>query len=418
MSDLLPAANSVAEEEDTFAKGVCCLKKCPNKTDADKCIFFPTCKKFIHNPCARAILTKTEVEVWPPDDTLICSKRCYNKWKKHEDEKVNPKKKKAGTAKATWDDGSMKVLLDWLTTEENYTMYSGGTGNDGKTKAAFQKEIAAYINERVDGSSRTPKDVANKIQKLETQFRKASDWTNATGAGVESPGDVEKYVKKLCLYYYELEDVMGARPNAKPLATNEPSSGEEEDLDNKAAAPSAANISSLLQEDDSGNDSNNERDFGAEAEAEEQEEDNEEADGEDGVISLDGTTTPKANTATVTAAATVSALQSKRLILDDDTKNKEAKKPKAVGTKKPGRTKSDNDTDSLMRAMLEDPSYKETRAAALEKTNKEVELLSVQINSQKSDDLFKLLRQRAILEEENGYTKAELDKLMPIPKNA
>ena len=53
------------------------------------------------------------------------------------------------------------------------------------------------------------------------------DWTNATGAGVENQEDFWAYVlKKMCPFYKELEPIMGERPNAQALLTNEDDGGD------------------------------------------------------------------------------------------------------------------------------------------------------------------------------------------------
>ena len=56
---------------------------------------------------------------------------------------------------------------------------------------------------------------------MESQFRSASDWANNTGQGVDNPGDFQAAINKRCPLYELLEPIMGDRPNAKPLATNE-----------------------------------------------------------------------------------------------------------------------------------------------------------------------------------------------------
>ena len=49
-------------------------------------------------------------------------------------------------------------------------------------------------------TQKTPKDVENKLESLKVLFRVATDWINGTGAGLDNPGDVTTYVKKLCKY--------------------------------------------------------------------------------------------------------------------------------------------------------------------------------------------------------------------------
>ena len=93
--------------------------------------------------------------------------------------------------------------------------------NKGTPKSAYHKQIAEFVQSKVPESQRYAKDVENKINSLESQFRKDSDWKNNTGAGLDDPGSIEKGILDRCAYYNELEPIMGDRPNAKPLATSE-----------------------------------------------------------------------------------------------------------------------------------------------------------------------------------------------------
>jgi hypothetical protein len=171
------------------------------------------------------------------DEALVfCTKTCYMKWWAEKKKRLKEAKKTASEAevkkrKVPWEeDGSLSVLLEWLTTEGNYSVYAGSNGNvKGKSKSQFHKELALIITEKCPGSDRQSKDVENKIVGLERQFRQASDWANNTGQGVDNPGDFQAAVLKRCPLYVELEPIMGERPNSKPLATNEESEEEDED---------------------------------------------------------------------------------------------------------------------------------------------------------------------------------------------
>ena len=119
--------------------------------------------------------------------------------------------KKDKKRKVPWEeDGSLDVLIEWITTEGNYAAYCGSSGNKGRTKGVFHKEIAKLIKEKKPETDRTDKDVENKIGKLERQFREAYDWTKNTGIGVDNPGDFEGAVRKRCPLFYALEDIMGS----------------------------------------------------------------------------------------------------------------------------------------------------------------------------------------------------------------
>ena len=76
------------------------------------CEFFneKTCGNHMHKQCSINFITHIGTDNRPPDDTIICSKRCYNKWAKAKEKASIP----AGTkTKISWeDDGSMKALLN------------------------------------------------------------------------------------------------------------------------------------------------------------------------------------------------------------------------------------------------------------------------------------------------------------------
>ncbi|ETL91413.1 hypothetical protein L917_10037, partial [Phytophthora nicotianae] len=111
----------------------------------------------------------------------------------------------AAKKKVLWDrDGvngglsSMKILLDWLTTEGNYTKWKGGGLSVGK-----------------------PADVRDKIQKLELKYRTAVDWLANTGQGVTDETSIRSALVKRCPYYYELSPVMDDRQSTRPSQTTD-----------------------------------------------------------------------------------------------------------------------------------------------------------------------------------------------------
>jgi hypothetical protein len=189
------------------------------------------CDSCMHSHCSKLLLDRYEI---PPEDrpdsdqVVFCTKTCFTKWlaAKKKAEKTASKaaaESEVKKRKVPWeDDGTLSVLMDWLTTEGNYSSYAGSNGNVmGKSKAQFHKDISLLIKAKIPDSDREPKDVENKIVSLERQFRLAMDWVNNTGQGVDNPGDFEAAVLKRCPLWKDLEPIMGERPNSKPLCTNE-----------------------------------------------------------------------------------------------------------------------------------------------------------------------------------------------------
>ena len=209
----------------------CKLKKiCRRKTETAKECWKEDCDGLIHVGCCKLVLDRYSIpaEQRPVIDNnlVFCTKTCFTKWRAQKNREIKAAKKGEEAAKkprkAPWEqDGSFTVLMDWITMHGNYAAYCGSSGNKGKTKASYYKTIADLIKTKLPQSTRTEKDVENKITSLERQFRQATDWASNTGAGVDNPGDFEAAVLQRCPMFKELEPIMGERPNAKPLSSNE-----------------------------------------------------------------------------------------------------------------------------------------------------------------------------------------------------
>ena len=203
----------------------------------------PECDKFMHLECSTLLLdnfsikkeerpTAEDVQEHDEEEIVFCKKGCFTKWRTTKNKAVRAATAAAKEtferqrkARVPWeDDGTLPILLDWITTEGNYAKFCGSLSNNkGKRKKDYYKKIAELIKLQKPESDRNEKDVENKIGKLERQFRDAYDWSLATGVGVKEDNETNfwAYMKQLCSLWDELEPIMGSRPNAKPIATSE-----------------------------------------------------------------------------------------------------------------------------------------------------------------------------------------------------
>ena len=115
---------------------------------------------------------------------------------------------------------SMRILLDWITTEGNYKRYCG-KNKSGLRKTQYANSLSEKIKSYNVRIRRSPKDVTNKIMRLETQFKAAKDWINNTGQGVDDQEQFVAYVKKLCPYFDDLSPIMDDRRASRPRITLE-----------------------------------------------------------------------------------------------------------------------------------------------------------------------------------------------------
>ena len=146
----------------------CKLKnKCPNKTDPNLCnCWDAACDGWMHVKCSELLLQKCEIgeRERPGADELnaqgepvvFCKKGCHSKWissKKREAKAAAAaaKQKAVKKRKVPWEeDGSLDVLLEWLTTEGNYAEFCGANHNKGKSKTQHHKELALLSSSTLD----------------------------------------------------------------------------------------------------------------------------------------------------------------------------------------------------------------------------------------------------------------------------
>jgi hypothetical protein len=104
-------------------------------------------------------------------------------------------------------------------------MPTNGRGKIIKASAKKQTAttIARMMNEAGVKVERDGKQVLNKIQHLERQFRDAYDFCNTEmGQGLEEndPEGFEGAVRKICLYYFDLLEIFGDHACAQPKITS------------------------------------------------------------------------------------------------------------------------------------------------------------------------------------------------------
>ena len=366
-----------------------------NPPDLHPC-WKPDCDGFMHEHCSKLLLDhfsipleeRPEVEERSNDTPVVfCTKTCYNKWLAEKKRLAKAAAKAASEVeskkrKVPWEsDGTLAILMEWMTEEGNYSAYAGSNGNvSGKSKSQYHKDIALLIKSKVPESQREAKDVENKIVSLERQFREASDWANNTGQGVENPGEFKSAVLKRCPLYDELEPIMGERPNCRPLYTNEDDSDENENA-------TSTNVNTQTTLDQSSK--------------------------------TPSRTVPVTGNTPSTLSSGSSAGSTKRLAAA------------SVSVSKPAKKKGKQEVDEFISNLLGEDGTKEdfhslrvrevtareleARARSKEakavsrKANKETDILAI-------DETVKLLRARKQLLEE-GHDQKTIDEFLPLPEN-
>ena len=100
---------------------------------------------------------------------VFCGKRFYNHLK-------NPPTISVAKRVPWHNDGptsevsSISVLIDWMTTYNNYNLWRGGDKQIVSTKTTIANEISKIMKEKGITVERTGKDVNNKINRIVQQF--------------------------------------------------------------------------------------------------------------------------------------------------------------------------------------------------------------------------------------------------------
>jgi hypothetical protein len=161
-----------------------------------------------------------------PNDKVACTNSCH----------LNIMKALNGPSDSTrgsWtNDGlggvndptkSMKILLDWILEEGNYSRYRG-KDNNGVKKNQFASALCEKMALLTNSKNRTPKQIQSKISYIQTSFTIAHIFnTSETGAGIEKQQGKQTFhdiVRKKCPYYFELCPIMADRSCVEPKLTN------------------------------------------------------------------------------------------------------------------------------------------------------------------------------------------------------
>jgi hypothetical protein len=192
------------------------------------------CGKEVHMACYQGlVLRKYNLEAL--ESGAVCTKKCYDKFLKDSRSAEDSRGSWHNDGKKGPDDPrtSMSILLEWWLTEGNYSKYCGK--NNGGVK---KKEFAAKLAEKISNETSTKRDskgIINKIRHIEDAWRRAHSFaTSKTGAGIkenEGESTFQEAVKKICVHYYDLLEVMQDRASSRPKLTSYEADDDEDDDD-------------------------------------------------------------------------------------------------------------------------------------------------------------------------------------------
>ncbi|KAG0324489.1 hypothetical protein BG004_003459 [Podila humilis] len=118
-----------------------------------------------------------------------------------------------------WSKSEEDHLVTWWTDPDNYTKFKNPLGfQPGLTKSKIQHDLAAELNERFGGGF-DYKQIKNKMDGMEKQYKAARHVINITGNG-DQPGRsqaLKDRVMKKCPFYYAVERVWSTDIRNDPI---------------------------------------------------------------------------------------------------------------------------------------------------------------------------------------------------------